>query len=120
MVKIQFLENEFEIDLEGIEKFEAVKSKLLIPYSCISRVEDTAGEVYGGFRLMGTRVTQNKYDFGRFTTKEGEGFFAYRKRENAFAIHLVNNKYGIIIVETENREQAIDELRARIVEGSGS
>ena len=118
MVKIQFLEDEFEIDLEEIEILETVKRKLKIPYSCINRVDDTAGDVYGGFKLIGTRVTQNMYDFGRFTTKEGEGFFAYRKRENAFAIHLVNNKYKIIIIETENREQAIDELRARMVKGS--
>ncbi len=120
MVRIQFLEDEFEIDLEGIEKFEAVKRELRIPYSCISRVDDTAGDVYGGLRLMGTRLTQNMYDFGRFTTKEGEGFFAFRKRENAFAIHLINNKYGIIIIETENREQAIEELRAKMVKGSGA
>lgn len=117
MVKIQFLEDEFEIDMEGIEEFEAIKRKLLIPYSCIQRVDDTAEDVYGNFKIIGTRVTQNMYDFGRFTTKEGEGFFAYRKRENAFAIHLVNNKYGVIVIELENREQAIDELRARMVNG---
>ena len=52
MVKIQFLVDEFEIDLEGIEILETVKRKLKIPYSCISRVDDTAGDVYGGFKLL--------------------------------------------------------------------
>ena len=115
MVKIQFLEDEFELDMEGVEELEAVKKKLRIPYSSIRRVDDTAGDVFGRFKIIGTRLTQNSHDFGRFTTDEGEGFFAYRMRENAFAIHLANNRYGIIIVELENREQAINELRSRMV-----
>lgn len=114
MVKIQFLETEFELDMEGLEEFEAFKKKLRIPYTSIKNVEDTAGDVFGKFKIMGTRLTQNSHDYGSFTTDEGEGFFAYKTRENAFAIHLTNNQYGIIIIELENREQVIDELRSRM------
>ena len=97
-----------------VEEFEAFKKKLRIPYTSIKNVEDTAGDVFGKFKIMGTRLTQNSHDYGSFTTDEGEGFFAYKTRENAFAIHLTNHQYGIIIIELENREQVINELRSRM------
>ena len=80
MVKIQFLENEFELDMEGLEEFEAFKKKLRIPYTSIKNVEDTAGDVFGKFKIMGTRLTQNSHDYGSFTTDEGEGFFSHTKQ----------------------------------------
>ncbi len=40
MVKLNFTDTGMEIDLEGIEKFLAVKSKLSIPYNHIVNVEE--------------------------------------------------------------------------------
>ena len=46
MVKISFQTDGFELDLEGIEKFEAMKKKLFIPYSHIEKVDDDANDGY--------------------------------------------------------------------------
>lgn len=114
MVRIVFNEDNFEVDMEGMEKFEALKRKLVIPYSHLDRVDDNAAEIVTGFRLMGTGVTRTDYDFGRFNTNEGMGFYVMKHKDKAFAIHLKDDDYSVLVLQLENNAEAIDELRKRM------
>lgn len=113
MVTVEFRDDELEIDLHGIEKFEAFKSKILVPYKNIVSVDDTVGDLRVGFKLGGTGLGQN-YDYGRFETSEGYGFYAMRKRSEAFVIHLNDFAYKVIVLDLDNRQEVIDEIRSRI------
>lgn len=111
MVKVNFQETGFEIDLEGIEKMEAFKSKLFVPYDHLTGVDDDANDIRIGLKLVGTSLGQNHYDYGRFETSEGYGFYAMKNKSNAFAIHLMNDKYSVIVLDVENKEDVIEQLR---------
>ncbi len=87
MVSVVFQDEGFEIDLHGIEKVEALKSRLFVPYSCVESVEEDVGDLKVGWKIAGAGLGQN-YDVGRFETSEGYGFFVMRNRSESFAIHL--------------------------------
>ncbi|MGC8537906.1 MAG: hypothetical protein ACP5MZ_02895 [Candidatus Micrarchaeia archaeon] len=114
MVAIGFKDSGIEIDLQGIEKFIAIKSKLFIPYEHIESVNDNADEVKRYLRVGGTAIGYSHSLFGRFTTNEGLGFFVVRDKKKAFAINLVNEPYKVIVLELDNNEDAISKLRERI------
>ncbi len=59
MVSLNFSTDGFEVDLEGIEKAEAFKRKLFIPYSHLVRVDDNAEELKLGLKLGGTSLTNS-------------------------------------------------------------
>ena len=114
MVKLLFKEDGFEVDLTGLEKFSALKGKLFIPYSNLSSVDESVGDIHIRTRLGGTSLGEEGYNYGRFQTTEGYGFYAMKSKEKAFVIHLVNNEYNFIALEVEDKEEAIKELRSHI------
>ncbi len=116
MVSVDFQDEGMEIDLHGVEKLEAMKRKLFVPYANIESVDDTVEDLRVGWKVAGTGLGQN-YDFGRFETNEGYGFFVMRSRADAFVIHLHDFAYKVIVLDLDNRQEVIDEIRSRI-EGS--
>lgn len=113
MVTVDFKDDGLEIDLHGIEKLEAVKSRVFVPYANIDSVDDSVGDLRVGFKVAGAGLGQN-WDFGRFETSDGYGFFAMRNRSEAFVIHLSNFAYKIIVLDLDNREEVIGEIKSRI------
>lgn len=114
MAKLNFTDTGIEIDLEGIEKFLTIKSKLSIPYNHIVNVEENAENVKAYLRVGGTALGHRHYDYGRFITNEGKGFYVMKDKNKAFAIHLKNDAYSVIVLELEDNFTAIKEINKRL------
>lgn len=102
-----------EIDLQGIEKLETMQRKIFVPYENIDSVDDSADAIKVGWKVAGAGFGQN-YDYGRFRTNEGYGFFAMKNKHDSFVIHLKDFKFNVIILDLQNRQEVIDEIRHRI------
>lgn len=114
MVKLIFKETGFEIDLSELEKLAAFKGKLFIPYENLIRIDDFVGDIHLQARLGGTSLGQDEYDYGRFQTTEGYGFYVMKHKENAFVIYLRDNTYNFLVLEVDDKEEVIRELRSCI------
>lgn len=114
MVTVDFQAEGFEIDLHGVEKVEAIKSKLFVPYANVDSVEEEVGDLRVGWKVAGAGLGQN-YDVGRFETNEGYGFFVMRKRSESFVIHLKDFKYSVIVLDLDNKEEVIEQIRSHII-----
>lgn len=116
MVEIRFNDDSAEIDLHGAEEFLAVKKQLVIPYTNIETVDDNADEVHRYMKVLGSAFGVDNHLYGRFTTNDGLGFFVLKKEENAFAIHLRNESYKVIVIEVADKDEAIRTLRSHITQ----
>lgn len=114
MVEIKFNTDTVEFDLQGAEEFLAIKKRLVIAYANIEKVEDNADQVQRYLKVGGSAFGVNNHLYGRFTTNDGMGFFVLKKKENAFAIHLRNETYKVIVIELANNDEAIRTLRSHI------
>ncbi len=114
MVTLNFKSSGIEIDLEGLEKIAAMKGKLFIPYDHITNVEENADSVKRYLKAGGTALGYSHDLFGRFTTNDGLGFFVVRDMKKAFAIHLTDEAYKVIVLQLHDNANAVAELRKRI------
>lgn len=114
MVEITFNDDSAEIDLHGAEEFLAIKKRLVIPYANIEKVDDNADQVKRYLKVAGSAFGVDNHLYGRFTTNDGLGFFVVRKKENAFAIHLRNEDFKVIVLEVGDNSEAIRTLRSHI------
>lgn len=114
MVKVVFDVNGFNVELQGGEIFAAFKEKLFIPYEHIAKIDDNADELRIVMKVAGASLGQNTYDFGRFETNEGYGFYAMRRKEDAFAIHLTDERYKVLVLDVDDKEGTINELRSHM------
>ncbi|MCL5433539.1 MAG: hypothetical protein M1538_00990 [Candidatus Marsarchaeota archaeon] len=114
MVKLNFKDNDIEIDLEGIEKILAIKKRLIIPYNHIISVDDDAEKVKAYLRVGGTALGHRHYDYGRFITNEGLGFYIMKNKDRAFAIHLKDEKYNVIVLELDDNASIISQINKKI------
>lgn len=115
MVELKFNDDSVEIDLQGAEEFLAVKRKLIIPYANIEKVDDNADQVQRYMKIVGSAFGVDNHLYGRFTTNDGMGFFVMKRKENAFAIHLRNENYKVIVIELADNSEAIRTLRSHII-----
>ncbi len=114
MAKLNFTDTGIEIDLQGIEKFLAIKSKLSIPYNHIVNVEENAESVKAYLRIGGTALGHRHYDYGRFLTNDGKGFYVMKHKDRAFAIHLKDDTYNVIVLELNDNAAVIKEINKRL------
>jgi hypothetical protein len=113
MPKVYFTDDGIEIDMEGIEKLLAIKGRLSIPYSHITGVDENAERVRAYLRVGGTALGPRHYDYGRFLTNQGPGFYALKNLDKAFAIHTRDEKYSVIVLELEDNDSVIEEIEER-------
>ncbi|MCL4411024.1 hypothetical protein M1452_00585 [Candidatus Marsarchaeota archaeon] len=114
MVKLNFKDNGIEIDLEGIEKILAIKNRLFIPYEHIINVDSNAEKVKAYLRVGGTALGHRHYDYGRFLTNEGKGFYVMKDKSKAFAIHLKDEPYNVIVLELDDNTSIISLINKEI------
>ena len=114
MVKLNLKDNGMEIDLEGIEKVLAIKNRLFIPYEHITSVDDNAEKVKAYLRVGGTALGRRHYDYGRFLTNEGKGFYIVKDKDKAFAIHLKDEPYNVIVIELDDNASAISLINEKV------
>lgn len=114
MVKLNFKDSGIEIDLEGIEKILAIKNRLFIPYGHIINVDDNAEKVKAYLRVGGTALGHRHYDYGRFITNEGKGFYVMKDKDKAFAIHLRDEPYNVIVLELDDNASMISKINKEI------
>ncbi|MCL5122829.1 MAG: hypothetical protein M1279_02575 [Candidatus Marsarchaeota archaeon] len=114
MVKLEFKDSGIEIDLEGIEKILAIKNRLFIPYGHIINVDDNAEKVKAYLRVGGTALGHRHYDYGRFITNEGKGFYVMKDKDKAFAIHLRDEPYNVIVLELDDNASMISQINKEI------
>ncbi|EFD92870.1 MAG: hypothetical protein BJBARM5_0375 [Candidatus Parvarchaeum acidophilus ARMAN-5] len=114
MVEIKFNDDSFEIDLHGLEELGAMKRKLVIPYANIDEVDENAEKVQRYLKVAGASLGVNNNLYGRFTTNYGLGFFVVKNRENAFAMHLKNETYKVVVLEVADKNEVIKTLKSHI------
>lgn len=108
------------MDLEGIEKVEALKGRLFIPYSHVRSIDDSADGLIATLRLGGTSLGPGGLHYGRFETSEGYGFLAFREKDRAFVVHLSDDRYSVLALEPEDRDGALAGLRSRLRDSAGA
>ncbi|MGC8694341.1 MAG: hypothetical protein ACP5RI_01850 [Candidatus Micrarchaeia archaeon] len=114
MVTLDFKDTGIEINLKGIEKILAIKNRLFIPYEHIIKVDENAENIKAYLRVGGTALGPRHYDYGRFMTNEGLGFYIIKNKDNAFAIYLKDEKYKVIVLELDDNITAINKIKEKL------
>jgi hypothetical protein len=102
MVRVRLTQTSLIIELEGYEKFLALKRRLMLPLESIVKVETENLASLPTVRIGGFSLGKRFY--GRFLTKVGRGFFATRDINNAIAIFTKNFPYKVVVVDVFDTE----------------
>ena len=110
MTRVSVSNGKLIIDVRGLHKVWALKSRLEIPVDHISAVRRAAEERVRGIRLPGTHIP------GLITAGtyyEGGGkrvFWDVHDHEKAIAIELHDERFSTIIIEVADPEASIREI----------
>jgi hypothetical protein len=110
MTKVSISGGKLTIDVQGLHKIWALKSRFEIPVDHISAVRRAADERVRGIRLPGTFVP------GLITAGtyyEGGGkrvFWDVHDHERAIAIELHDESFSTVIIEVADPEASIREI----------
>jgi hypothetical protein len=101
------------IDIEGTDKLWALKSRLQVPLANVAAVapaESEAREWLHGIRLGGTHIP-GVITAGRFYSHGKWVFWDMHDPAKAICIELRNEHYSKLIVEVDNPEDQISQIR---------
>jgi len=102
-------EGRLHLEVEGIDKFWALKSQLTIPFEHVIGAEPAVEQTKGwfhGFKLPGSALPGG-LTAGTFYKDGVKMFWDVHNPENAIAIYLSHESYQQLIVEVENPREAI-------------
>jgi len=115
MTTILIGEGKLFLEVEGIDKFWALKSGLTIPFEHVSHAEratEQAKAGYHGFRV-GTNIP-GIITAGTFFRAGEKTFWDVHNPENAIAIHLIDEDYQQLIVEVANPDEEISKINRTV------
>jgi hypothetical protein len=113
MARIEIVEDRLKIEILGWDKLWSFKSRFDIPIENVSDVRvgnDLPKFGFRGWRAPGTclpgiLVAGSYYKQGKWT------FWDVHDMKNAIEIDLQNERYAMLMIETEDREAAIKLIR---------
>lgn len=108
MVKVTRDDGSFIFEVEGVDKFWALKSRLVIPSSDIrgARRDPTVMEGWKGWRLPGTEVP-GLLTAGTFLHDGKRVFWDVHHPSRAVVIDLQHEHYDELVIEVENPDAVI-------------
>jgi hypothetical protein len=116
MVTVHIEGDRVRFEVQGWDKLWALKSQIEIPLKQIvsARVDpEPARGWFHGLRIPGTEIP-GVITAGTFYTRDGIAFYDIHDPEKAIVVEVDDEHYKRLVVEVENPEQSVAELRAAI------
>ena len=115
MVEIQIINGEIQLEVLGIHKIWALKSRLNFPISSIRNVavDPQLAAKPRGFRAPGTYIPR-LLTAGTFYADKKRWFWDVTNPDNALAIELEGEKYQMLIVEVEKPNAIMAQIKAAL------
>ncbi len=112
MVDMKIEDGNLIIDVEGIDKFFSLKSKLTIPLEHVSGARadpEIAKSWLDGIKEMGSDIP-GIIKAGTFYENHGQIFWDVHHPENAVVIELKDERYRELIVEVKDPQSSVNEI----------
>jgi hypothetical protein len=110
MTKVSISSGKLIIDVQGLHKVWAFKSRLEIPIEHISAVRRAAAERVKSIRLPGTSIpgliTAGTY----YEPNEKPVFWDVSDQEKAIAIDLQDERFSTVVIEVADPEASMREI----------
>jgi hypothetical protein len=110
MTRVNVSSGKLIIDVQGLHKVWAFKSRLEIPIEHVSAIRSAAAERAKGIRLPGTSIpgliTAGTYYEGN----EKPVFWDVSNQEKAIAIDLQDEPFSTVVIEVADPEASICEI----------
>jgi hypothetical protein len=113
MTKVRTSDGKLVIDVEGLDKLWAFKSRLEIPLNHISGVRSGADERASSIRAPGTQIP-GVITAGTFHQIGKKVFWDVHHSERAIAIDLHDERYSTLVIEVADPEATICEIQRAI------
>lgn len=116
MVKYEIIENKLHLHVEGIDKFFALKSRLVIPLGHVTGArtdEDMVKKWWHGIKAPGSNIP-GVITAGTFYQSGKRVFWDIHHPEKAVIISLDHESYDELVIETENPDSFVAELKKHI------
>ena len=105
-----------KLEVEGADRLWALRSHLTIPLADITGVrgdQQAVEAMRGGIKLAGSRIP-GVLQAGFFHDAEGTVFWDVHRPGHAVVISLQHEHYRALVVDVENPDQAVAEIRQAI------
>jgi hypothetical protein len=116
MVRVSIHGDRVRFEVEGWDKFWALKSHLEIPLAHVlaARVDpESARGLWHGLRLPGTQIP-GIITAGTFYQSDGAVFFDVHDPERTVVIDLDHEQYQRLVIEVDEPAEVVESLRAAI------
>lgn len=115
MVEVKIIGDEMHLEIVGIHKIWALKSRLQFPLSSIRSVaiDPQLADKPRGLRAPGTYIPR-MITAGTFYADKKRWFWDVSNPNNAVAIEVEGEKYQMIVVEVEKPNQVIKQIKAAL------
>lgn len=115
MVTIQIANGEMTIDVLGVDKLLALKSKITVPLTSVKSVrQDPDFRMTGiAFKAPGTYIP-GLVRMGTFFAGGKKYFWDVTDKANVVAISLENAPYDELVVDVENPKEAVKYIQESI------
>ena len=115
MVQIEYKDDDVIFNVKGLHKLWALKSSLTVSKDSIVAVapyDDRFG-YWPGWRIPGTSIP-GIITAGTYYRDGNKYFWDVCKKKKSIMVTLKNDKYNMLIVEVENVEEALENLKVKI------
>jgi hypothetical protein len=116
MVKIDFEQDKLILKVEGMDKLWSFRSQLSIPLSDITDVYSDprkAHEWWRGLKVMGARIP-GLIEAGTFLQQGKQVFWDVENPDQTIILDLAHENYQQIIIQVENPEETIRQIKKAI------
>jgi hypothetical protein len=116
MVKIDFEQDKLILKVEGMDKLWSLRSQLSIPLSDIINVYSDPGiahEWWRGMKVMGSRIP-GLIEAGTFLQQGKQVFWDVENPDQTIVLDLAHENYQQIVIQVENPEEAIRQIKEAI------
>ena len=115
MVEIEIIGDEIQLEILGIHKIWALKSRLRFPLASVRSVaiDPRLAERPRGLRAPGTYIPR-LITAGTFYADKKRWFWDVSNANNALVIELEGEKYQMLVVEAEKPNQTVAQIKAAL------
>ena len=115
MVRIQLTRSELCLEVEGLHKVWALKSRLQFPLASVqsARVDAELAARPRGLRAPGTYLPKI-ITAGTFYADKKRWFWDVSDPKNALVIELAGEKYQVLVIEVADPKRAVAQIEAAI------
>ena len=115
MVEIKIIAGAVHLEILGMHKIWALKSRLIFPISSVRNVaiDPQLADKPRGFRAPGTYIPR-MISAGTFFADKKRWFWDVSNPDNALVIELEGEKYQMLVVEVEKPNAVVAQIKAAL------